>query len=181
MLSLEELCSGEAGPEPAPQLAAQSAAPPRFAPTAPAPAKGGSNVPALALGAGAVAVALAAGLWLGHSRSGGRARIHAPAALAAAPAGPFQSPSAAFVIPDSSNRRLGPADLAGLSPGQLKIARNEIFARHGRIFLGPALQEYFSRQPWYSPRQGAVRLTPLEASNVALIRQAEGSTGDTQP
>jgi hypothetical protein len=111
-----------------------------------------------------------------------------PPAASAAPVQAAAQPSSngSFVIPDSGRRMLTPADLAGLSAQQLKIARNEIFARHGRIFLGPALQAYFSAQPWYAPRRGQVVLSPLEAANVALIRETEARSGaapgnDNQP
>ncbi|HEX4737293.1 MAG TPA: YARHG domain-containing protein [Allosphingosinicella sp.] len=116
-----------------------------------------------------------------------KARPSAPAPAPAAPAAappitsarpaPLPSSFGRWVIPDSGTRRLTAADLAGLTPQQLKIARNEIFARHGRIFLGPALQAYFSAQPWYSPRSVQVALSPLEAANVALIRDTEARSG----
>lgn len=38
-----------------------------------------------------------------------------------------------YVLPDSANRKLKKSDLKGLSKEELRIARNEIYARHGRI------------------------------------------------
>lgn len=40
-------------------------------------------------------------------------------------------------------------DLSILDSYGLKITRNEIFARHGRMFNDQELQEYFKRQQWY--------------------------------
>jgi len=41
--------------------------------------------------------------------------------------------------------------LHGLSLHELRLLRNEIYARHGRMFHADWLQQYFSNQPWYSP------------------------------
>jgi hypothetical protein len=49
-------------------------------------------------------------------------------------------------------REVREADLAGQSPQQLELMRNEIYARHGRRFRRPDIQEYFNRQPWYTPK-----------------------------
>lgn len=78
------------------------------------------------------------------------------------------------IIPGSSQRRLTPSDLAGLNRAQLRLARNEIYARRGRIFQDPALQSYFSRFPWYRPIAEEVALSPVEQANVSLIQAFEG-------
>ena len=54
-----------------------------------------------------------------------------------------------YMIPQSSSRRLTYADVAGLSSWQLTIARNEIYARHGRMFDDPDIRAFFEAQPWY--------------------------------
>jgi hypothetical protein len=77
------------------------------------------------------------------------------------------------IFPNSSRRRLTQADLAGLSPAQLRLARNEIFARNGRVFVDPALERHFAAFPWYHPRPGPVRLNAVEQANVQLIAAAE--------
>lgn len=41
--------------------------------------------------------------------------------------------------------------LHGLSLHELRLLRNEIYARHGRIFRAGWLQQYFFFQPWYAP------------------------------
>mgnify|MGYP001352493178 CR=1 FL=1 len=78
-----------------------------------------------------------------------------------------------YLLPDSDKRRLTVADLAGLSLDQLRIARNEIFARHGRRFSDPELQAWFDARDWYAPRDGEPRLNAIETANVALIAAEE--------
>lgn len=62
--------------------------------------------------------------------------------------------------------------LSGLSLHELRLLRNEVYARHGRTF-GPAwLQQYFYFQPWYSPHeegQKPTELSAIEKQNVAAI------------
>jgi hypothetical protein len=41
--------------------------------------------------------------------------------------------------------------LRGLSLNELRLLRNEIYARHGRQFQAPWLSQYFFSQPWYQP------------------------------
>ena len=41
--------------------------------------------------------------------------------------------------------------LHGLSLNELRLLRNEIYARHGRQFQAPWLSQYFYSQPWYTP------------------------------
>lgn len=53
--------------------------------------------------------------------------------------------------------------------------RNEIFARHSFIFKSKAMAAYFSQQPWYRAQYDdiAARLTPLEKTNIMLIKKLE--------
>lgn len=55
-----------------------------------------------------------------------------------------------YIIPQSSFRRLTYADIAGLSSWQLSMARNEIYARHGRKFNDADIRSYFQSQSWYN-------------------------------
>ena len=41
--------------------------------------------------------------------------------------------------------------LQGLSLHELRLLRNEVYARHGRQFRAEWLQQYFFDQPWYTP------------------------------
>jgi hypothetical protein len=78
-----------------------------------------------------------------------------------------------FIFPDSDRIRLTADMLAGLSRAQLRIARNEIYARRGRFFKDPALAQYFSRFDWYRPYAWDVPLNAVEQANVALITSFE--------
>ena len=48
------------------------------------------------------------------------------------------------------DRTITEAMLRGLSLHELRLLRNEIYARHGRMFHADWLQQYFSFQPWYT-------------------------------
>ena len=78
-----------------------------------------------------------------------------------------------FIFPDSDQRLLGDADLKGMSLVELRLARNEIYARRGRFFVDQTLAGYFSQFSWYHPRQVDVDLSPLETTNVNTIELAE--------
>lgn len=54
------------------------------------------------------------------------------------------------ILPESASRLLTEADLENLTQEDLRIARNEIYARHGRKFLDEGLQEYFNGKSWYN-------------------------------
>ena len=57
---------------------------------------------------------------------------------------------AEYILPESASRLLTEADLEKLTQEDLRIARNEIYARHGRKFLDEGLQEYFNGKSWYN-------------------------------
>ena len=86
---------------------------------------------------------------------------------------------ATYILPDSNSRRLTRADLQGLSKEKLRLARNEIFARHGMIFGVPDLDAYFGEKSWYKPTYAyddfydKVEMSAIEEANVALINQVE--------
>ena len=62
------------------------------------------------------------------------------------------SDSNGYVLPESSSRTYSNAELEEMSDYELYLARNEVFARHGRIFKNSDLQEYFGSKSWYDPR-----------------------------
>ena len=49
------------------------------------------------------------------------------------------------------NKALTEQMLRGLSLHELRLLRNEVYARHGRMFRAEWLQQYFFFQPWYNP------------------------------
>lgn len=83
-----------------------------------------------------------------------------------------------YIFPDSSSRLLTEDDIEGLSAWELKVARNEIYARHGRRFNSQELQNYFDSRDWY---QGTVApgdftdamLSEIELANVRFLKAAE--------
>jgi hypothetical protein len=90
----------------------------------------------------------------------------------------FNIDDTGYILPFSSTRTLTDADLRNLSSEELRIARNEIYARHGRQFIDQELQAWFNSKSWYAnlvklPIGTEPTLTPLEISNVTLIRTYE--------
>jgi hypothetical protein len=49
------------------------------------------------------------------------------------------------------NKAISEQMLHGLSLHELRLLRNEVYARHGRMFRAEWLQQYFFFQPWYTP------------------------------
>jgi hypothetical protein len=78
-----------------------------------------------------------------------------------------------LLFPDSSERALDEQEVAGLSRGDLRLARNEIYARNGRIFRNPEANEHFAQYAWYRPVAYEVALNPVEEANVDLLHRAE--------
>lgn len=89
--------------------------------------------------------------------------------------------SGSYILPDSATRRLTQADVADLTWEQCCLARNEIFARHGRIFQTKQIAAYFEAQSWY---HGTVpgasfdnnSLTPTERANADFLADYETTT-----
>ena len=75
----------------------------------------------------------------------------------------------------ASCRKINNSDLEQLDKSELRLMRNEIFARYGYIFNDIKLQAYFSKQDWYKPRGRDVDkyLTQLEKDNIKLIQEFE--------
>ncbi|MEP6967786.1 MAG: YARHG domain-containing protein [Pseudomonadota bacterium] len=148
--------------------------------------KGGQLAVAIVGAASAVGVALVAN-W--HSVFPGKGPTPAPPAppaptrpLADAPGPVAVSPiprapaaSSDFILADSDQVALDAARIVGLSAAQLRLARNEIYARHGFIFHSADLRAYFSRFAWYRPIASTVTLSPVEQANVARLQAAESA------
>jgi len=49
------------------------------------------------------------------------------------------------------DKLISPQMLSGLSLHELRLLRNEVYARHGRQFQAPWLSQYFYAQAWYQP------------------------------
>lgn len=66
-------------------------------------------------------------------------------------------------------------DFSGLFTEDLRLLRNEIYARHGRVFKTKILNDYFSEQTWYRPdlNYSDAILTAIESNNLKAIKEAE--------
>ena len=83
---------------------------------------------------------------------------------------------------DVSNYFLKEDDLESFSNDELKIMRNEIFARNGYIFKeGGEMNNYFMNENWYKPKLKNVdaNLTQLEKYNIQLIRKVENRNSNS--
>ena len=83
-----------------------------------------------------------------------------------------------YVIPVSSMVALEKEHFENLSNNELWIARNEIYARHGKIFQNEYLSSYFQSCSWYEAKEGKNEidereLNEVEIANLNLIIAAE--------
>lgn len=54
-----------------------------------------------------------------------------------------------YILEKSNTSYLAMVDIVGLNAEMCRLARNEIYARHGRMFNDETLQEYFDKCSWY--------------------------------
>ncbi|MCD8181643.1 MAG: YARHG domain-containing protein [Firmicutes bacterium] len=84
-----------------------------------------------------------------------------------------------YVLPESGIRLLTDSDISGMSKYDLALARNEIYARHGRKFQTAEYSEYFSSKSWYSLNPNYnysdddSNLNDIEIKNVQFLLKAE--------
>lgn len=86
------------------------------------------------------------------------------------------------ILPQSNQVYLSQADIAHLSAKELNYARNEIFARHGRMFKSQELRNYFCQFSWYHPSIAPDAfdendLPELERHNALLLLHREQALG----
>lgn len=85
-----------------------------------------------------------------------------------------EAQSGDYILPQSSTRLLTEEDLEGLSAHELMLARNEIYARHGRKFIDEQIQAYFNGKSWYNGTIEAADfdssvLNDVERANISFI------------
>ena len=83
-----------------------------------------------------------------------------------------------YIIPSSSICLLQQEMLYSMSDNDLWIAKNEIYARHGRKFGNDYLQRYFNQCSWYQGTISAKKfddavLNEIEKKNVELLSEAK--------
>ncbi|WP_066067117.1 YARHG domain-containing protein [Neobacillus soli] len=88
---------------------------------------------------------------------------------------PTTARSGEFIFPDSDYQRLTESEVAALTVEQLRLARNEIYARHGYIFDSADLRSYFSKKSWYfeDASYDGTTVNEIEKYNVELIKSRE--------
>lgn len=87
-----------------------------------------------------------------------------------------------YIFANSDTELLKESDLEGLTADECKIARNEIYARHGRKYKDEELQAYFNACDWY---EGTIDsddfkesdLSDIEIANKDLIVSYEEEKG----
>ncbi|HIY02953.1 MAG TPA: YARHG domain-containing protein [Candidatus Blautia faecipullorum] len=75
-----------------------------------------------------------------------------------------------YFFPDSNSRYLTDEDLAPYSYDQLELAKNEIYARHGRQFVTERIADYFNSKSWY---QGTVDPNTFDAQQDSVFNEYE--------
>ena len=92
-----------------------------------------------------------------------------------------------YIFPDSSDKEISKSDIENLSNEDLRIAINEIYARHGYTFPNnEEMRNYFQGQDWYEADsdmddQKKVKMSKTEKKNLdkmASERQKRKDDGD---
>ena len=75
-----------------------------------------------------------------------------------------------YFFPDSADRYLTDEEIAAYSADQLELAKNEIYARHGRQFVTEYISDYFNSKSWY---QGTVDPETFDAQQDSVFNEYE--------
>lgn len=91
-----------------------------------------------------------------------------------------------YVLLTSSMMPVEDYQIMNLSNNSLWIARNEIYARHGKIFENGYLNSYFNSCSWYEPIEGKnnvpdSELSQIEKDNIQKIIKAEDAFAKAHP
>ena len=87
----------------------------------------------------------------------------------------YQYDPKAGQYPEASTRLLTEEEVQNLYKQELRIMRNEIYARHGYSFKMKDMRSHFDAEDWYMPLTTDVRnkLSKIEVRNSALIKEYE--------
>lgn len=75
-----------------------------------------------------------------------------------------------------STRYIGYEDIMNYDKGQLRVLRNSIYARHGRIFKDKNLRTYFNSLSWYKGIHKEIparELNKYEKANIEFLKKHE--------
>ena len=75
--------------------------------------------------------------------------------------------SAEYILPDSSTKYYTIDDVNWLRSDEIRLAINEIYAKHGRMFKSEELQNYFNSKSWYNPS------IPADQFNDSMLNDCE--------
>ena len=75
-----------------------------------------------------------------------------------------------YFFPDSDSRYLTDEEVAAYSSDQLEMAKNEIYARHGRQFVTQYISDYFNSKSWY---QGTIDPDTFDAQQDSIFNEYE--------
>lgn len=82
--------------------------------------------------------------------------------------------SSDYILPQSQTQELTVADLEGLSLAELRLARNEIYARYGRQFTDATLNQWFYSKDWYlsiSPKYAPADFDSISPNPLSTLEQ----------
>ncbi len=96
------------------------------------------------------------------------------------PSRKFKFNPKAGTYPQSSSRKLTEKDVENLKNEELRIMRNEIYARRGYSFKLADMREHFDKLDWYMPMAIDITktLTKIETDNAALIKRYENYSAE---
>lgn len=85
-----------------------------------------------------------------------------------------------YILPDSASAYYKKKDIKNLSAEEVQLARNEIYARHGRRFDTEWIADYFYEKSWYHPSVDEVsdqELNKYEIANRNMMVKYEKDKG----
>ena len=97
----------------------------------------------------------------------------------------YYSGKKGYVIAGSDTELLSKDSLKNISDEDLRLAINEIYARHGRKFKSADLQKFFDNKSWYTPKyepdefdkkQNEI-LNDIEKKNLKILTEIRSERG----
>ena len=77
-----------------------------------------------------------------------------------------------YIFPESNTRYLTDEEISGYSSKELELAKNEIYARRGRMFVTERIADYFNGKSWY---QGTVPPEEFDAKQDQIFNEYESA------
>lgn len=77
-----------------------------------------------------------------------------------------------YFFPESNSRYLTDDEISVYSSEQLELAKNEIYARHGRRFITQKIADYFNSKSWY---QGTIDPESFDAQQNSIFNEYESA------